>query len=331
MPRCPVSILAVTAVLAVAAGLALPGCTPFHTRNPVAVEVIDGLTGRTVAGASVDQSMQTGKFGRSLHAEASTTGEGMATINTFGGPAPSYWSVNAAGPTYEGAGYSQIPQEFKRITERSGAVRYIAPSWPSMHLRITLPDGFRGMVVEWPVDVDVPRSSGWMPPVSVQPGHRRRAVAAANEHGVVAPPSSIGGIAGFQFVPERRLVVGVAPLGNLDFVGACVISRPETAEQSAMVRVWEIGYEEPFSFRTVGAQGRSASVLEPLVWFVGSENDLREWVRQNAIVPVRPDREWMKVDILLQSRVFTKKSVFAAITKPTEPTAPPQWEEVDKR
>jgi len=98
-----------------------------------------------------------------------------------------------------------------------------------------------------------------------------------------------------------------------------------------MVRVWEIGYEEPFSFRTVGAQGRSASVLEPLVWFVGSEHDLREWVRQNAIVPVRPDGEWTKVDILLQSRVFTKKSVFAAIMKPIEPTAPPEWEEVARR
>jgi hypothetical protein len=34
------------------------------------------------------------------------------------------------------------------------------------------------------------------------------------------------------------------------------------------------------------------------------------------------------VDILLQSRVFTKKSLFAVITKPTEPTAPPQWDEV---
>ncbi len=98
-----------------------------------------------------------------------------------------------------------------------------------------------------------------------------------------------------------------------------------------MVRVWEIGYADSLSSRTVGAQGRSASVVEPLVWFVGSEHDLREWVRQKAIVPVRPDREWMKVDILLQSRVFTKKSVFAAIMKPMEPTAPPQWEEVDKR
>jgi hypothetical protein len=41
-------------------------------------------------------------------------------------------------------GYSQIPPDFTRITERSGAVRYIAPSWPSMYLRIKLPEGYRG-------------------------------------------------------------------------------------------------------------------------------------------------------------------------------------------
>lgn len=331
MPRRSSRLTALAGLPVMATGLALPGCTPFHTRNTVTVKVVDGLTGRPAAGAGVDQSMQTGKFGERLHAEATAADDGMATINAFGGPSPSYWSVNAAGPTYEGAGNEQIPLEFKRLTERGGAERYIAPSWPSMRLRITLPDGFRGVVVEWPVEVDAPRSSGWMPPMSVQPGTRRRAVAAADEHGIVAPPASIGGVAGFQFVPERGLAVGGAPLGHLDFVGAYAIARPATAEESAKVRAWEIGYEEPFSFRTVTPQGRSASVSEPLVWFVGSEHDLREWVRRNAIVPARPDQAWTKVDILLQSRVFTKKSIFAAITKPTEPTAPPRWEEVAAR
>ena len=306
----------------------LASCTPFHTRNPVTFEVIDGLTGRPVAGANIAQSVQTGKFGRQLHAEANAADDGMATINTFGGASPSYWTVNGAGPTYLGVGYSQIPPDFTRITERSGAVRYIAPSWPSMYLRIKLPEGYRGLVVEWPAEFDVPRSSGWMPPMSVEPGQQRRAVAAANEHGVVAPPTSIGGIAGFQFVPERWLMVGGTPINRINDVGPFTILRPPTAEESATVRVWEIGYEEPFSFWTSKPQGTSARVLEPLVWFFGSEHDLREWVRRNSIVPMRPDAAWTKVDILLQSRVFTKKSLFAVITKPTEPTAPPQWDEV---
>jgi hypothetical protein len=68
-----------------------------------------------------------------------------------------------------------------------------------------------------------------------------------------------------------------------------------------------------------------------LVWFVGSEHDLREWVQRNSIVPARPDQAWTKVDILMQSRIFTRKSLFAAITKPTEPTAPPRWDEVAQR
>lgn len=329
--RWPMRLPAIFVVLLPAVLVPLASCTPFHTRNPVTVEVIDGLTGRPVAGANVDQNMQTGKFGRSLHVEATAADDGMATINTFGGASLSFWTVNAAGPTYHGVGWSQIPSEFAPVKERSGAVRYVAPSWPSMYLRIELPEGYRGLVVEWPVEVDVPRSSGWMPPMSVEPGQQRRAVAAANEHGVVAPPASIGGIAGFQFVPERWLVVGGTPLNRLNDVGPYTIMRLKTAEESATVRVWEIGYEEPFSFRTIAPQGTSARVLEPLVWFVGSEHDLREWVQRNSIVPARPDQAWTKVDILMQSRVFTRKSLFAAITTPTAPTSAPHWDEVAQR
>ena len=84
-------------------------------------------------------------------------------------------------------------------------------------------------------------------------------------------------------------MVGGTPINRINDVGPFTILRPPTAEESATVRVWEIGYEEPFSFWTSKPQGTSARVLEPLVWFFGSEHDLREWVRRNSIVPMRPD------------------------------------------
>jgi hypothetical protein len=89
----PMHFPAVFFTLLTAFVVPLAGCTPFHTRNPVTVEVIDGLTGRPVAGANIDQSVQTGKFGRQLHAEATAADDGMATINTFGGASPSIRAI----------------------------------------------------------------------------------------------------------------------------------------------------------------------------------------------------------------------------------------------
>jgi hypothetical protein len=67
--------------------------------------------------------------------------------------------------------------------------------------------------------------------------------------------------------PERVRVVGGVPPSriDLDLVLAFAIDRPTTAEESTGARGWEIGSDEPFSFRTVTPQGCSASMIEPPV------------------------------------------------------------------
>ena len=59
MSRRPSRPHALAGLLVMATGLALPGCTPFHTTRPVQLEVIDGLTGQPARDVNVSQMVAT--------------------------------------------------------------------------------------------------------------------------------------------------------------------------------------------------------------------------------------------------------------------------------
>ncbi len=299
----------------------LGGCGPFHTTSPVAIEVIDGLTGQPAPGVTVIQQVHTGKFERPLRTQSTSDESGELRLRAIGHVRTSFWRVGTDGPAYDGEGAAQIPAEFTSVAPSGDGSRFLAPAWPAITLRIKLPSGYRGPVVEWPLGEDAPRSSGWMPPLSVAPGSSRVAVARATTQGTLAYPCAFNGVPGFEFVPERGFLEGDAPIPS---VGATsqLSERARSSMDPEGVFRWEIGYSD--GDRWVSPQGRGATAGEPLVWFVGTEQELRAWIATNhleLIWPGVPD----KLDAIDRSRSFTRESLFAVIERPTAATEPPRW------
>ena len=196
---------ALAGLLVIATGLALPGCTPFHTTRPVQLEVIDGLTGQPARDVKVSQMVATEKFERKLRAVATSDAHGSLVINAIDTSRHSYWWVGRDGPAYIGHGGRRLPSAFRQVQRDDGTVAFIAPAWPMMNLRIALPEAFKGPVVVLPSRDDVPRSSGWMPRATVAADDTLVAVAKASiasppgSGAHVAYPTSIGGVPGFVF------------------------------------------------------------------------------------------------------------------------------------
>lgn len=312
-------------VLCLLSVVALGGCgTPLQRSTAVTIEVIDAITGAPVPDVEVIQHVHTGKFERPLGARAITDELGVAHIDAIGGVEHSFWRVGIDGPTYDGVGQLQVPAEFRPVAPQNAERRFVAPAWPAMGLRIELPEGYRGPLVEWSLDVDHPRSSGWMPPSPIDPGHGRVAVATANTEGVVAYPSSIGGVPGFAFVPERGILRG----RNVVWSVSANIQNPQPNVSARYDResvvLWHIGFVDDHSGSFVAPQGSSARPNAPLVWFVGTEQDLRAWAHASDLQPVRPAVRG-KFDEIARARVFTRASLFRAIQMPAEVTAAPTW------
>ncbi|MFO0826548.1 MAG: hypothetical protein U0572_00215 [Phycisphaerales bacterium] len=308
----------------IAGGLLLVGCAPQHTTTSISIEVVDGVTGAPASNVDVLQRVPTGKFERGLQSNSTTDERGVVRMPAIAGVQKSDWWIGSGGPVYVARQPALVPPEFRRAATSASGDIYVAPMWPAMRLRIELPVGYRGPVVEWPIAADAPRSSGWMVPGSVAADADRIALARVDARGVVAYPDSFGGVPGFAFVPERGLVVGPV-LGDgraIMSIGATSQRGPD-APVGAEIVAWEFGYSDDHD-GFVSPQGRIATARDPLVWFVGSEADLRAWVEAHRLQPVAPiDADPMRS--LRRARHFTRASLFAAIDPPSAATAAPTW------
>jgi len=295
------------------------GCgSAWHNSTLVTLDVVDALTGAPAPDIVVLQQVAVDKFERPLWERATSNRDGVAAMRAIGNVPQSYWSVGVHGPTYDGVGRSQLPTEFRRVASDEAAARFIAPVWPAMWIRIELAADHRGLVFEWPLALDDPRTSGWMPPAAVPLNAERVATAHASDDGVVAYPASFGGLAGFEFRPERMLVRGERPLATI----GCNRRHPKL-EPNAVV-AWEMGYADADGAPITSPQGRGAVPSRPHVWFVGTEDDLRAWLGAQSISPITPGPYGDATD-LAEWRIFVRSDLFGQRTAPAAPTTPPVW------
>jgi hypothetical protein len=276
-------------LLVIATGLALPGCTPFHTTRPVQIEVVDGLTGQPARDVKVGQMVATTKFERELRAVATSDAHGSLVINAIDTSRDSYWWVGRDGPTYIGHGGRRLPSAFRQVQRDDGTVAFIAPAWPTMNLRIALPEAFKGPVVVLPSRDDVPHSSGWMPRATVAADDTLVAVSKASIASTpgsgahLAYPTSIGGVPGFGFKRNAVLLRGHTPLRIINAGSQSPTSRGESSDPSATF-AWEI-------YLAVDSRGeRDATALpfepdEARMWFVGTEAELHAWLDGAQLKP----------------------------------------------
>lgn len=278
---------ALAGLLVIATGLALPGCTPFHTTRPVQLEVIDGLTGQPARDVKVSQMVATEKFERKLRAVATSNAHGSLVINAIDTSRDSFWWVGRDGPAYVGHGGHRLPSAFRQVQRDDGTVAFIAPAWPTMNLRIALPEAFKGPVVVLASRDDVPRSSGWMPGATVAADDTLVAVAKASiasppgSGAHVAYPTSIGGVPGFVFERGAVLLRGHMPLQIVD-AGSHTPVRVSSDPSATLA--WEIY----IAMEQQGERDATGLPFEPDtvgVWFVGTEAELHAWLDGAQLKP----------------------------------------------
>lgn len=287
MPQRSTHAIVVIGLLAIAGGVPLPGCTPFHTTRPVQLEVVDGLTGQPARDVKVSQMVATEKFERKLRAVATSDAHGSLVINAIDTSRHSYWWVGRDGPAYIGHGGRRLPSAFRQVQRDDGTVAFIAPAWPTMNLRIALPEAFKGPVVVLPSRDDVPRSSGWMPRATVAADDTLVAVAKASiasppgSGAHVAYPTSIGGVPGFVFERGAVLLRGHTPLQIVD-AGSHTPVRVSSDPSATLA--WEIC----IAMEPQGERDATGLPFEPDtvgVWFVGTEAELHAWLDGAQLKP----------------------------------------------
>lgn len=329
MPHCPIDAVVVTGLLVMSAVLPLAGCTPLHTTRPVQLEVIDGLSGQPAPHVKVTQNVAKGKFERQLRAVATSDERGMLAMNAIDTSRESYWWVGNSGPAYVGHGGHRLPGEFREVTRDDGTVTFIAPVWPRADLRIVLPEGFTGPVMELPMRQDVPRTSGWMPTATVPSGDMRVAIApatiaaAADGSAHVAYPTSIGGVPGFVFERGAVLLRGQTPLQVIDAGSHTRRSRSESSDPSATF-AWEI-------YLAVDPREQASPSVMPFepdavrMWFVGTEAALHSWL--DAANLTTADPQLAAREPLAGRRQVTFSSALPLLTRSCtgQMSDAPQW------
>lgn len=294
MTRRSIRVPVLAGLLLMSVGLPLAGCTPFHTTRRIQLEVVDALTGQPSPDVAVRQMVATSKFERPLVVEAISDERGSLTIDAIGTARDSYWWVGRDGPAYLGRGDRQLPTEFREVTRDDGTAAFVAPAWPTMALRIELPEGFKGLVMECPIRQDVQRSSGWMPTATVPSDDARVAVAratiaaTADAGALVAYPTSIGGVSGFVFERGTVLLRGHTPLQIVDAGGSHARSRPNGPSDPSDTFAWVIHLamdlrDEP------SATGMPFAPDGVRMWFVGTEVELYAWLDGARLTAADPD------------------------------------------
>ena len=301
----------------------LTGCFRPHLTHPIEIEVFDAISLEPVAGAEITHGAATGKFERSLRERATTDASGLAKMESIRMVNDAWWQLSRSdardaqcGPLYEGVGLSQMPREFERVEITDTTVplrhhtRYRAPLWPKIEFVFDLPNGFRGLLVWNAVAVDAAADSGWLPPIDMRPARFEsdacfRASLRPNAAGVVAHPTTVGGVPGFEphgwktgFGTILRL--NGAPVFQVEATDTLVTRRvveapvasprvgapstklniEETPCDPSVVRAWQLR-----AWHAMGAPRSYAGMQErwPEIWFIGSLDELRAWLAANDL------------------------------------------------
>lgn len=329
MPQCPAHAIGISGLLVMSAVLLPAGCTPFHGTRPVQLEVVDGLSGLPAPGAKVRQMVAPEKFERPLQVMATSDERGVLAMNAIDASRESYWWVGPGGPAYVGHGSGRLPSEFREVTRDDGTVAFIAPAWPKAALRIVMPEGFTGPVMELPIRQDVPRTSGWMPAATVPADDMRVAIAratiatAADGGAHVAYPTSIGGVPGFVFERDSVLLRGRTPLEIVDAGSHLRTNRSAVTDPTAIF-AWEV-------YLVVGPRDQPTAPEVPFdpdrvrMWFVGTESSLWTWLDGANLTPI--DRQLAASEPLAGRRQVTFSSALPMLKRSWvgQVTSAPKW------
>ncbi|MBU3683186.1 MAG: hypothetical protein FGM39_04095 [Phycisphaerales bacterium] len=269
------------------------------------------------------------KFEPPLQVMATSDERGVLAMNAIDISRESYWWVGPDGPAYVGHGSGRLPSEFREVTRDDGTVAFIAPAWPKSALRIVMPEGFTGPVMELPIRQDVPRTSGWMPAATVPADDMRVAIAratiatAADGGAHVAYPTSIGGVPGFVFERDSVLLRGRTPLEIVD-AGSHLRTNRSAATDPTAIFAWEV-------YLVVGPRDQPTAPEVPFdpdrvrMWFVGTESSLRTWLDGANLTPI--DRQLAAREPLAGRRQVTFSSALPMLKRSWvgQVTSAPKW------
>ncbi len=328
---------------------ALGGCFRPHVTQKVEIEVFDAISGEPVAGACVMHGAPTDKFTAVLFEEATTDARGVATIESIRLVDDAWWQVRRGdrtksqeAPYYEGVGWSQVPAEFAQVTSDSWHTRYRAPLWPEMVFVINVPADYRGILAWNKVDTDAARDSGWLPPADMlharfDPKGYFRAIVQPDASGVVAHPSMVAGVPGYDpttfesfggpavWRDGTRLDI-VDPSSDLwkkrrvkDATmhgGGYVESTPIDA---TLVRAWRLR-----AHRIPGAPDNYFG--QYYAWFIGSLDELRAWLNEHELKPLDRSLGWrVDSDDPAATRIYPAHTLYPLIPVATSPSPAPTW------
>ena len=328
--------------------LPLAACFRPHLLQPVEIEVFDAITREPVAGAQIDHGAPTGKFEASIQESATTDAAGVATIASIRLVDDSWWQIARSdardaprGPYYAGEGWSQIPRAFEEVETLDGPRRFRAPLWPDIFVVAELPEGFRGVCSWVAIDTDAAPDAGWLPPAEslgarFERGARFRAALRPDAAGVIAHPTAVGGVRGFEPTnfdgsrsPAFRL--GGAHLDVVEPGSELVVrrilgsgpgpgSRIEVVPlDPAVVRAWRL-----WSWRVPGEPVARSQPRD--AWFVGTLDELHAWLEANDLRPLNPNTGFrLDSEERAERRVYAAHALSPLIPRASATGAPPAW------
>ena len=325
--------------------IAVSGCTSMaHTRVPTTLIVVDVVTGEPAPHIDIRQAARTGYISKAIVSNATTGADGSVLFDVIHCEGRSnIWRMSCHDPSTVDQpstqwihvwGTGSFPRMFKKLAED----RYQIPLWPSTTLLIEIPNDFVGLVSETPLFEDSQDGRGWMPPCAVDGKVKRVARIKPDRNGVVSYPTAIAGFRGFRF-DQRKLAsgtTGATELQPLEIIAASepIVSTIESAKKRESiprdyrrVYAWQIWCDKTPPTPSDPSKAEWArNTQRTFCWFIGTLNDLRQWILQNHLVGTNSYiyREYDRSDPAAV-RVFEPAQLLPLIPEPASQPTSPAW------